>query len=140
MLKKHLFAFAAGSLALTAAACAATASPLNPSAISAAANAHGMIETVRFGGGGSHGGGFGGMHAGGGFGGFHGGHFAGRPHFAGRTVPGRYAGRHDHLHHRHRFLFAGYPYFYYDDGYYDDDYGGQCWWSGRYHHWVCPDY
>ncbi len=43
------------------------------------------------------------------------------------------------FHHRHnRFFFAGYPYF--DDDYDDDYYDSACWWSGRYHRWVCPDY
>ncbi|WP_144061236.1 hypothetical protein [Hyphomicrobium denitrificans] len=39
-------------------------------------------------------------------------------------------------HHRHsRFFFVGVPY--YD---YYDDYPGDCWWSPRYHRWICADY
>lgn len=41
-----------------------------------------------------------------------------------------------HHHHRH-FFFVGVPYPYYDD-YYNDDLN--CWWSRRYHHWVCRGY
>ena len=39
---------------------------------------------------------------------------------------------HDHHHHRHFFV-AGVPYY---DYYYDDS----CWWSRRYHRWICPSY
>jgi hypothetical protein len=49
---------------------------------------------------------------------------------------GFHGGRFHHNHRRSRF--SGY----YDDYGYDDygDYGYGCWWSPRYHRWVCPDY
>jgi hypothetical protein len=40
-----------------------------------------------------------------------------------------------HLHHHHRRFFVGAPYYDYDYGY-DLD----CWWSRRYHRWICPNY
>jgi len=41
---------------------------------------------------------------------------------------------HAHRHFRHRrFFVAGVPYY----DYYNDD---SCWWSRRYHRWVCPSY
>jgi hypothetical protein len=113
---------------------------------------------------GGRGGGGGGGHGGGGFGGGHGGGFGGGGFsrggfgFGGGHVGGmgygygygsrmggmgRIAGGHgfhgghfDHHHRRSRF--SGY----YDDYGYDDygDYGSGCWWSPRYHRWICPNY
>jgi hypothetical protein len=84
------------------------------------------------GGGGGHGGGFGG----GGFGrggfGFSGGHVGGMGHGSRMGGMGHIHGGHGfhggHLRHHHRSRFFGYS----------DDYG--CWWSQRYHRWVCPGY
>jgi len=132
----------AAAFALTAAADAATASPIDPGANLAKAGVQAVAEPARFGGGGGgHMGGFGGaaFHGGGGF---PGGHFSGHSQFRGQAFARSNfsRGRHfDHGHHRHRFFIGGYPYFYYDDGYYDDDYG-DCWLSRRYHRWVCSDY
>ena len=39
-------------------------------------------------------------------------------------------------HHHRRFFVAGVPYYDYDYSYDDSN----CWWSRRYHHWVCPSY
>ena len=41
-------------------------------------------------------------------------------------------------HHRHnRFFSVGAPYY---DDYYYNDYSDDCWWSRRYHRWICSDY
>jgi hypothetical protein len=86
------------------------------------------------------GGGFGGAQ----FHGFHAGNFAA---FHGDRFHGfnggrfaafhgvRFRGHHTFFHHHHhnRFVFfVGVPYY--------DYYGSDCWWSRRYHHWVCPSY
>ncbi len=135
IVKKHVFSIAAASIFLMAAAFSATAAPLDLGKASGANSIRGILQNVRSGGG--HG--IGGMHIGGmGIGGFHAAHFSGRPRIIGRSIAGLHL---DHHHRGHRFLFAGYPYVSFDDGYYDAaDYGSACWWSGRYHHWVCPDY
>jgi hypothetical protein len=113
----------------------------------------------RGGGGGGHGGGFGGGHAGGFGGGFGGGGF-GRGGFGGGHsgyvggmgygnrmggmghIRGDRGFRDGHLHRHNRSRFFGYgDYGYGDYGY--DDYGyddNGCWWSQRYHRWVCPYY
>ncbi len=155
MSNKPLLLIAAGGLAITVATGAANAYPAAQLHSGAQAPSISLAEPVRSGGGGgggnfggSHGGGgFGGFHGGGGFrgggfpgGGFRGGHFAGRSRFADGGM-GRLHGSHFHGHnhdHRHRFIFGGYPYFYYDNGFYDDD--DSCLWSRRYRRWVCPDY
>lgn len=64
------------------------------------------------------------------------GHVMGAPRFGGpqamHTMP-----FHGHAHHHHhRFISIGVP-FYDDYGY---DYSDSCWWSRRYHRWVCPEY
>jgi hypothetical protein len=143
MSKQLLLAFAAGAITLAAAACAAVAAPLNPGSVPEFGGNHaGLVPVHMGGGGGFHGGGFGGFH--GGFGSFHG-HAMGGPHFASRGFGPRahFYGHnshfaHDFRHRNNRFFFAGYPY--YDDYYDDDYYDSACWWSGRYHRWVCPDY
>jgi hypothetical protein len=142
MSKKLLFSVAAGAMALTAAACAAAASPLNVGTTITATSTDPITIPVRFGGGGgAHGGGFGGFHGGAFYAGSLGhSQFGSRSAFAGRMLA-RSRFDHGHFHgrdHRHRFFFAGYPYFY--DDYYDGDYGDSCWWSRRYHRWLCPDY
>jgi len=43
---------------------------------------------------------------------------------------------HEHHHHHRHFFVAGVPYYDYDYSYDDSN----CWWSRRYHHWVCPSY
>jgi hypothetical protein len=155
MSKRLLFSFVAGAFALAVGACVAAASPLNRLADLKSDGAYGLLIPAHAGGGG-HGGGFGGgMHGGGIYGGavggFHGAYFSGG-HIAGRsriraqslTLANSTRSRdfhygHSHIHHhRHRIFIGGYPYFYFDDGDYDD--GGDCWWSGHYHRWVCQDY
>lgn len=148
MSRRLLSIFAGGAIALAAAACAAVAAPVNLGAIHGVGGNHASLVPVAHmgGGGGFHGAGFGGIH--GGFGGFHGhammagprfSHAMGGPRFANRNFAFR-SHFHDHgfRHHHHRFFFAGYPYIYND--YYYDDYDYGCWWSRRYHRWVCPSY
>ena len=43
---------------------------------------------------------------------------------------------HGHHHGHRRFFVAGVPYYDYDYSYGNSN----CWWSRRYHHWVCPSY
>ncbi|MFA5958805.1 hypothetical protein [Hyphomicrobium sp.] len=151
MSKRLLFSFAAGAFALSVAACAAIASPIDPGVYIGSGDAGSLTVLARSGGGGGHGGG---GHGGGGFygggfgggmhgGGMHGAHFAGHSLAQMRLANGRhFQNGHGHghgHHHRHRFFIGGYPYFYYDDGFYDDD-DDNCLWSRRYHRWVCPDY
>lgn len=95
------------------------------------------------------GGGMGGMGHMGGMGGMGGmGHIGGMGHMGhmghiGHMGPVGHMGRfhaHDsgHHHHRHnRFFFVGAPYY---DDYYYNDYSDDCWWSRRYHRWICSDY
>jgi len=81
-----------------------------------------------FGGGGGHAGGFGGGHVGGMGGSFRGGHVGGMSGHVGRMAGSHgFDGRHFHhfRHHARSRFFSGYY-----------DYG--CYWSGRYHRWVCP--
>jgi hypothetical protein len=74
-------------------------------------------------------------------------HFSGasgpRMHF--RSVGARYSSGptfhshnfpHEHHHHHRRFFVAGVPYYDYDYSYDNSN----CWWSRRFHHWVCPSY
>jgi hypothetical protein len=109
------------------------------------------------GGGGGHGGGFGGGHGGGfggggfgrgGFGGGHGGGFGyGGGYVGGMGYGSRMGGmghiggghgfHGGHLRHHHRSRFGYYDDYGYDDYGYDDN---GCWWSQRYHRWVCPNY
>jgi hypothetical protein len=143
MSRKHLLSFAGGAIMLAAAACAAVAAPLSPGAVPQLSGNYAALVPVHMGGGGGfHGGGFGGFH--GGFGGFHG-HAMGGPRFASRGFGPRahfnghnFRFAHDFRHRHNRFFFVGYPY--YNDYYYDDYSNSACWWSGRYHRWVCPDY
>jgi len=122
MSRKLLSIFAGGALALAAAACGAVAAPVNLGGMTSSVKSR-LEVPVRYAGAGVHSGPMG-MHTG---------HMMGphvafdrRSHFDGRN-----------FHHRHnRFFFVGYPYYYYDDGYYDD-YDSGCWWSRSYHRWIC---
>jgi hypothetical protein len=56
------------------------------------------------------------------------------PHVGHPAMLHAYSSPHMHIHHlhHHRRVFVGVPYYDYADS--------DCWWSRRYHRWICPYY
>jgi len=127
MSRTFLLICAGGALALSTAACAAVAAPLNLTPAHPPGGDNSLQTLVKSGG----------MHAG--SGGMYSAHTMGAPHIYGHAYNnhGIALSHFGRSHHRHnRFFFVGYPY-YYDDYSYGYD---SCWWSRSRHRWVCDYY